>query len=396
MPLPLNINGDPTTSYQLVLTVKPTNEHTPYPSFVTYRLFPVLFTFFFSLSYMTISRLSIFILLAAAIAAVSLANRDNNEDNSTGPVRDVVTAVTAAAEEAVITNTAAETATNTTATTDGSLAMIVLLSAGSLAFSFFRLVGLSIYNVITTLLLPVYYVLAFFWRNMVSRPFELLLNIGHALYPVAMYCLAAICCGTLIGGCAGFAAEAIASFTISTTWGRSRTTAGSSQRQQHKLAMPHHQHYHPNQYLYDTEDDDISTRASFTSEISSQWDPSFFGEQQQSPLPRQQHLGIAKDKERVDSWRQSLDSRESASSPRVPSSSTMMYMSPLDNSTAQQRPRPSPLRHSMDHHPQEPMDDWAWDDDDDDDDKAGDNSNGISDSDGIDEFPRLRRRSVVR
>lgn len=34
-----------------------------------------------------------------------------------------------------------------------------------------------------------------------------------------MFCVAAICCGMFIGGCAGFAAEAFSSILISATWG---------------------------------------------------------------------------------------------------------------------------------------------------------------------------------
>ncbi|KAI8148813.1 hypothetical protein BJV82DRAFT_589752 [Fennellomyces sp. T-0311] len=199
-----------------------------------------------------------------------------------------------------------------------SLAMIILLSAGSLAWSFFRLVWSGIYSVICILLLPVYYILSFFWQNLVARPFALFLHITHALYPVAMYCLAAVCCGTVIGGCAGFAAEAVSTFTIRTTWGRpdKRRAAPAIQR--------------PPRY-----DDDDDT-ASYISEVSSQWDPTYFGE----------HQNKGKERAVVDSWRQSLEP---------------MYMSSTRDD-------------------EEPLDDWAWDDEDDD----------------MDDFPRLRRRSVVR
>ena len=152
-----------------------------------------------------------------------------------------------------------------------SMAMVVLLSAGSLAWSFFRLVCTGLYSALCMLLHPVYSLLWFFWHNLVARPFALFLHITHALYPVAMYCLAAVCCGTLIGGCAGFAAEAVSAFAIRTMWGR------QSKEERRPVIR------------YD--DDTIS----YVSGESAQWDPPFFGE----------HKG--KERAKVDSWRQTLE-----------------------------------------------------------------------------------------
>ncbi|KAI8093301.1 uncharacterized protein BX664DRAFT_357759 [Halteromyces radiatus] len=40
------------------------------------------------------------------------------------------------------------------------------------------------------------------------------------MYPVLMYCGAASICGLIIGGCSGFAVEAITSAMINATWGK--------------------------------------------------------------------------------------------------------------------------------------------------------------------------------
>ncbi|KAI9275616.1 hypothetical protein BDA99DRAFT_495964 [Phascolomyces articulosus] len=322
---------------------------------------------------MTISskNISMGILLLAITVVIALANEQNDTSDSTAAPNSTTTTTTTTI------TTSATIITKEDTNENGSLAMVILLSAGSLAFSFFRLVGNVLFSIITTLLLPFYYVLAFCWRNIVTRPFTLLMNIGHALYPVAMFCLAAVCCGTLIGGCAGFAAEAIASFTISTTWGRSANTSSSSlTKQRQQPANYQHPYY---DYLNEDEDDTISTATQ--SEASSQWDPSFFGEQQ---------LG-SKGKERIDHWRQTLlpktGGRESmattppASVPKthssLASSSSIRYMSPLDYDQHGSTQIPAQLNDDL----KDAMDDWAWDEDEDEE---------------LDEYSRLRRRSVVR
>ena len=328
-----------------------------------------------------------------------MAKQQNNDSHSTIHNNEPITTTIASSSKTTITPTIIEEDEN------GSLAMVILITAGSLAFSFFRLVGICVYKIISTLLLPVYYLISFCWRNMVTRPFALLMNIGHTLYPVLMYCIAAICCGTLIGGCAGFAAEAIASFTISTTWGRSSSSSSQQQQQQIRQRRSRRRQRQPfnksmneggsyydylnedEDYDYDSQDvDDItSTTTTAQSEISSQWDPSFFGEQQ---------LGT-KGKERIDHWRQNLLSRsstESSTTPRAlsqhqrPSSSfaSMMPMSPMDksnNNTTHQANNRNDI--------EDVMDDWAWDDGDGDDDDD-------DDAEELNESSRLRRRSVVR
>ncbi|KAI7856955.1 hypothetical protein BDC45DRAFT_502708 [Circinella umbellata] len=337
-----------------------------------------------------LTKLSIYIfLLLITITVVTLANQQNNELDLTIHNNEPGTTTTATATATIIKTAITPTVISTTNDKEEneSLAMVILINAGLIAFSFFRLVGSSIYNIITTLLLPIYYLISFCWRNMVTRPFALLMNIGHALYPVFMYCLAAICCGTLIGACAGFATEAIASFTISATWGRSSSSSTVIEQQQKHRRRSRRQHksMNNNDSYYDYLDqddaydygsqDEISTTTT-QSEISSQWDPSFFGEQQSG----------TKGKERVDHWDQTLLSRtstESSITPRPlsqhqqPSSSlsSMMPMSPMNNSN-------TTLKGDYHEDRQDAMDDWAWDDDD--------------DQEELEEHPRLRRRSVIR
>jgi hypothetical protein len=69
------------------------------------------------------------------------------------------------------------------------------------------------------LLSPLIYLLGFLWREVVIKPYTLAAHVAHLLYPVTLFCLAAVFCGAVIGGFAGFAAEACSSLIISATWG---------------------------------------------------------------------------------------------------------------------------------------------------------------------------------
>lgn len=106
------------------------------------------------------------------------------------------------------------------ATTDGIFRIFTVLNTAiSLSLYFFKYLFGFIFRIVTYIISPFFWIIKFCWNQFVSKPFDLLLYVLHVLYPVLMFCLAAICCGVFIGGCAGFAAEAFSSILISATWG---------------------------------------------------------------------------------------------------------------------------------------------------------------------------------
>ncbi|KAI9317260.1 hypothetical protein BX666DRAFT_1877846 [Dichotomocladium elegans] len=70
------------------------------------------------------------------------------------------------------------------------------------------------------MLWPVLAIVSTLWRLLVVAPWQLFMGIAHVLYPVVLFCFVAVLCGIVIGGCAGFAAEAVSWFTVTATWGR--------------------------------------------------------------------------------------------------------------------------------------------------------------------------------
>lgn len=109
---------------------------------------------------------------------------------------------------------------NTAASTDKIVHIITALStAVSLSISFLKyLFGCVIY-IIQYMLTPFSYLFSTMWSLLVMKPFALFLHVMHTLYPVLVFCAAAIGCGVFIGGCAGFAAEAFSNLLIAATWG---------------------------------------------------------------------------------------------------------------------------------------------------------------------------------
>jgi hypothetical protein len=105
-------------------------------------------------------------------------------------------------------------------TADGIAHIITALStAVSLSISFFKYLFAFVINVIQYLLAPFGWLVRTLWSQLVAKPFALFLHVMHILYPVLMFCAAAIGCGLFIGGCAGFAAEAFSNLLITATWG---------------------------------------------------------------------------------------------------------------------------------------------------------------------------------
>ncbi|KAI8088987.1 uncharacterized protein BX664DRAFT_331911 [Halteromyces radiatus] len=77
-----------------------------------------------------------------------------------------------------------------------------------------------IYVAVLTILWPVYLICSFF----ILRPLYYFYHLCQLLYPVAIYLGVAVICGIIIGGCAGFTAEALSSIILNATWGPSTTT----------------------------------------------------------------------------------------------------------------------------------------------------------------------------
>ncbi|KAI8353284.1 hypothetical protein EDC96DRAFT_447290 [Choanephora cucurbitarum] len=104
-----------------------------------------------------------------------------------------------------------------------------------------------------------------------------------------MFCLAAVGCGLFIGGCAGFASEALSTLLITTTWGPQPI---------------------PKQIIVEEQEEDIRPRRQFehrpssSSSTTSVWDnkPFFSKKQGKEPL-------------RVEDWQESLSRPRSASPP---------------------------------------------------------------------------------
>lgn len=88
-----------------------------------------------------------------------------------------------------------------------------------LAFTFFKSMFSFFMTCISTACFPFLWIARNLWSQFVVKPFDLFMHVVQFLYPVILFCFAAVCCGLFIGGCAGFAAEACSSLLISATWG---------------------------------------------------------------------------------------------------------------------------------------------------------------------------------
>ncbi|KAI8993558.1 hypothetical protein BDB01DRAFT_832353 [Pilobolus umbonatus] len=72
---------------------------------------------------------------------------------------------------------------------------------------------------LSVLISPFLYIFSVLWHVFVKIPFTYFMHVIEVVYPVLLFCLAAIVCGVVIGGFAGFAAEAMSALLISATWG---------------------------------------------------------------------------------------------------------------------------------------------------------------------------------
>lgn len=94
-----------------------------------------------------------------------------------------------------------------------------IIGAIKLSCSFFKSLFFLVYKCMTTVLSPIMWLTNNLWAGFVAKPYHLFMHVARVLYPVTLFCAAAIFCGLFIGGCAGFAAEAFSSILISATWG---------------------------------------------------------------------------------------------------------------------------------------------------------------------------------
>lgn len=111
----------------------------------------------------------------------------------------------------------AEERTSTTLAYDMGWAM--LNNIGWFALTISRWLAMGVYAVV---IWPAIWLASWCWHWLLAPPLAWVMHVLHVMYPVLMYCLAAVCCGLIMGGCAGFAAEALSSLTVAATWGRTR------------------------------------------------------------------------------------------------------------------------------------------------------------------------------
>lgn len=108
---------------------------------------------------------------------------------------------------------------DTSTETPAPLAVSILVSSGSMALTFFRFLLSMLWSGVVLAFSPFVWTFSLLWDTLIAKPFDLFLHIARVLYPVALFSLAAVGCGLVIGGMAGFAAEAFSSICITATWG---------------------------------------------------------------------------------------------------------------------------------------------------------------------------------
>lgn len=113
-----------------------------------------------------------------------------------------------------------EPLTNEFIKTDQLLSILNLFkTAFILTFTFFKAISILAFKFTSIVLTPFLWIFQLSWSILVLKPLDLFLYVNRTLYPITMFCLAAVFCGLFIGGCAGFAAEAVSSIMITATWG---------------------------------------------------------------------------------------------------------------------------------------------------------------------------------
>ncbi|KAI8377462.1 uncharacterized protein BYT42DRAFT_614146 [Radiomyces spectabilis] len=99
------------------------------------------------------------------------------------------------------------------------LMMDIMAKAASIASSFFSLFFRILYTVGSWIVWPLFCLMRGLWQSFIVKPVAWSMHLFYTFYPVIMFCFAAVACGLIIGGFAGFAAEAFSSILIAATWG---------------------------------------------------------------------------------------------------------------------------------------------------------------------------------
>ncbi|OBZ87754.1 hypothetical protein A0J61_04194 [Choanephora cucurbitarum] len=164
--------------------------------------------------------------------------------------------------------------------------LTALTTAASLSTVFFRSLFSFLFSCLSYLCSPFLWLLRACWSVFLIRPLDLLFYLYSVFYPVIMFCLAAVGCGLFIGGCAGFASEALSTLLITTTWGpqpTSKQIPTEDEEEEEEPIRPRRQFEH---------------RPSSSSSTTSIWDnkPFFSKKQGKEPLRPT----------RVEDWQESL------------------------------------------------------------------------------------------
>ncbi|KAL7310674.1 hypothetical protein PS15m_010145 [Mucor circinelloides] len=208
-----------------------------------------------------------------------------------------------------IVNLAGGDSSKVTATADGFMQIFTALStAASLSIFFFKYLIGFIIKCTMYMLSPLLWLSSICWHQFVTKPLDLFLHVLHVLYPVIMFCVAAICCGMFIGGCAGFAAEAFSSILISATWGPQASKEIEHEENVELIEGPDAQ----NEGLTDGSEDEQEENI-----YNHDKPPNFFGSTATSSAstPPRNRKGKEPLIPRVESWRDSLSTSSTASSP---------------------------------------------------------------------------------
>ncbi|CAO3611674.1 unnamed protein product [Cunninghamella echinulata] len=115
-------------------------------------------------------------------------------------------------------------------------------------------------NIISTMItisqlpmLPFIWLTQWLWQQLVITPYHMAIDTTTILYPIFVYCAAACFCGVLIGGCSGFAAEAIITMFINATWGKE---VANQNRKKKLIPSSRENDYQKEEEKYNQEEED--------------------------------------------------------------------------------------------------------------------------------------------
>ncbi|ORX58886.1 hypothetical protein DM01DRAFT_1333503, partial [Hesseltinella vesiculosa] len=101
-----------------------------------------------------------------------------------------------------------------------TVVQLVVPDSVTWAWDIIRATGYFLLRMCQLPFLPVVWATVWLWQRLVVLPLTLAMEATSLMYPVLLYCGAAIVCGVAIGGCGGFALEAMTSTLLNMTWGK--------------------------------------------------------------------------------------------------------------------------------------------------------------------------------